>query len=189
MPVPAAAQEPAQERPGLFGPPVLVLQPGVVHSLSPGASPDFNARFLTVIPTAVPRTALVAIVQWTPFSSVDHAGSSYAINSPSLVYGTTTRVAGTTHFTVFADGLFSYSPSASNPARSAYTHKFLVSGDIFIHVGRMVGARGVLSHLDLYGFVARVLTGLDDPDPPTITIAGRDRMVVLAGLSLPIAPW
>jgi len=181
----------AQDRPSLFGSPALVLQPGVVKPLSRGAGSEFNARFLTVIPTAIPRTALLAIVQWTPFHSVDDpdGGPSYAHNSPSFVYGPNVRIFSNDHVTLFADALFAYSPTASNPPRSDYTHKFMISGDVFVHVGRLVGGEGPWQNLSLYTFVARVFSGVDDPAPPAPALSGRDRMVVLAGLSLPVAPW
>jgi hypothetical protein len=181
----------AQEPQSLFGPPALVLQPGVVKPLSRGAGSEFNARFLTVIPTAIPRTALLAIVQWTPFRSLDDpdGGASHALNSPSFVYGPSVRVFSNDHVTLFADAVFAYSPSASNPPQSDYTHKFMISGDVFVHVGRMVGGEGPWRNLSLYTFVARAFTGVDDPSPPAPALTGRDRMVVLAGLSLPVAPW
>ena len=72
----ASAQE------GLFRSPVFVAQPGIIRSFSDGASTEFNARFVTVIPLAIERTNLVAIIQWTPFADNGAGGRA---NAPAFV--------------------------------------------------------------------------------------------------------
>lgn len=178
----------AQEKMGLFGNPVFVLQPGIIKSFSRGADPEFNFRMVTVLPTSIPRTVIVGIVQWTPFNSIGTTGAK--ANAPAFVYGPVVEVFDTPQLHFDIDGLFAYGPTGSNPPKSSYTHKFLVEGDFFVKLGSLMGMKaGQFKSLNAYGMLAWVLTGLDDPTPPAAPLETRDRLVLLAGLSLPIAPW
>jgi hypothetical protein len=69
------------------------------------------------------------------------------------------------------------------PENSDYTHKFLVEGDFFLKIGNMMSAKGHWNSLSLYGFLAYVISGLPSG------LETKDRMVLLAGVSLPVAPW
>ena len=166
----------AQE--GFFHSPVFVAQPGIIRSFSDGASTEFNARFVTAIPTAIDRTTLVAIIQWTPFA--DNAAGGRA-NSPSFVYGPVVNVVNQKYWSFDVDGLFAYGPAATG--KSDYTHKFLLEGDVFLKLGSMMNAKSQWNDLSAYAMLAYVMTGLPDG------VESKDRMVLLSGLSLPLAPW
>jgi hypothetical protein len=167
----------AQEE-GFFHSPVFVAQPGIIRSFSDGASTEFNARFVTAIPLAIDRTTLVGIIQWTPFA--DNAAGGNA-NAPAFVYGPVINVLDQKYWSFDVDGLFSYSPAATG--NSDYTHKFLVEGDFFLKVGRMMNAKSNWGNLSAYAMLAYVVSGLPDG------VEARDRVVLLSGLSLPLAPW
>lgn len=163
---------------GFFHAPVFVMQPGIVHSFSKGAPTEFNARFVTALPLSLERTTLVAIVQWTPFADNGAGGKA---NSPTFAYGPVVNVVNAKYWSFDVDGLFAYGPAATG--KSDYTHKFLVEGDLFLKIGNMVGAKGQWNSLSLYGMFGYVLTGLPSG------VEARDRMFLLSGLSLPLAPW
>jgi hypothetical protein len=166
----------AQE--GFFHSPVFVAQPGIIHSFSRGAPTEFNARFVTAIPLAIDRTTLVGIIQWTPFA--DNAAGGKA-NAPAFVYGPVVNVFDQKYWSFDIDGLFSYSPAATG--NSDYTHKFLFEGDFSLKLGKMMNAKSNWNSLNAYAMLAYVVSGLPDG------VENRDRMVLLSGLSLPLAPW
>lgn len=166
----------AQE--GFFHSPVFVLQPGVIHPFSTGASSEFNARFVTAIPLSIPRTTLVGIIQWTPFADNGVGGKA---NSPAFVYGPVVNVLNQKYWSFDADGLFSYGPAATG--NSDYTHKFLLEGDFSLKLGEIANAKGQWRSLSAYAMLAYVVSGLPDG------VESRDRLVLLSGLSLPLAPW
>jgi len=172
-----ASQALAQDE-GLFHSPVFVAQPGIIRSFSDGASTEFNARVVTAIPLAIDRTTLVGIVQWTPFADNGRGGRA---NSPAFVYGPVVNLLDQKYWSFDIDGLFSYSPAATG--KSDYTHKFLVEGDFFLKLGKMMNAKSQWNDLNAYAMLAYVVTGLPDG------VKSRDRMVLLSGLSLPVAPW
>ena len=163
---------------GFFHNPVFVAQPGVIHSFSRGASTEFNARFVTAIPLAIDRTTLVGIIQWTPFA--DNAAGGRA-NAPAFVYGPVVNVLNQKYWSFDVDGLFSYSPAATG--NSDYTHKFLVEGDFFLKLGSMMNAKSNWNSVSAYAMLAYVVSGLPNG------VESRDRMVLLSGLSLSLAPW
>ena len=163
---------------GFFHNPVFVAQPGVIHSFSRGASTEFNARFVTAIPLAIDRTTLVGIIQWTPFA--DNAAGGRA-NAPAFVYGPVVNVFNQKYWSFDVDGLFSYSPAATG--NSDYTHKFLVEGDFFLKLGSMMNAKSNWNSVSAYAMLAYVVSGLPSG------VESRDRVVLLSGLSLPLAPW
>jgi len=163
---------------GFFHNPVFVAQPGVIHSFSRGASTEFNARFVTAIPLAIDRTTLVGIIQWTPFA--DNAAGGRA-NAPAFVYGPVVNVLNQKYWSFDVDGLFSYSPAATG--NSDYTHKFLVEGDFFLKLGTMMNAKSNWNSVSAYAMLAYVVSGLPNG------VESRDRMVLLSGLSLSLAPW
>jgi hypothetical protein len=163
---------------GFFGNPVFVAQPGLIHSFSTGAGTDFNMRFVTAIPLSIRKTTLVGIIQWTPFKDNGAGGKS---NAPSFVYGPVINLVNQRQFSFDIDGLFAYGPAATG--NSDYTHKFLLEGDFFFKLGSMMNQKGQWNSLNLYAMLAYVLTGLPSG------VDSKDRMVLLAGLSLPLAPW
>jgi len=169
----AAAQEE-----GFFHSPVFVAQSGIVHSFSRGASTEFNARFVTAIPLGIDRTTLVGIIQWTPFADNGRGGKA---NSPAFVYGPVVNVFNQKYWSFDVDGLFAYGPAATG--NSNYTHKFLVEGDFFLKIGSMMNVKSNWNSLSAYAMFAYVVSGLPSG------VESRDRMVLLSGLSLPLAPW
>ena len=166
----------AQE--GFFHSPVFVAQPGIIRSFSAGASTEFNARFVTAIPLSIDRTTLVGIIQWTPFA--DNAAGGKA-NAPAFVYGPVVNLLNEKYWSFDVDGLFSYGPAATG--KSDYTHKFLLEGDFSLKLGKMMNAKGQWNSLSAYAMLAYVVSGLPSG------VESRDRMVLLSGLSLPLAPW
>jgi hypothetical protein len=176
MSTPAMAQDPDEG--GFFRTPVFLAQPGAVTPFSDGATTEFNARVVTAIPLSIPRTTLVAIVQFTPFA--DNASGGKA-NSPSFVYGPVVNLVNQRLWSFDVDGLFAYGPAATG--NSDYTHKFLFEGDLSFKLGNALNANGQWSNLSVYAFLAYVVTGLPDG------VESRDRMVLLSGLSLPLAIW
>jgi hypothetical protein len=166
----------AQE--GFFHSPVFVAQPGIIRSFSSGASTEFNARFVTAIPLAIDRTTLVGIIQWTPFADNGAGGRA---NAPAFVYGPVVNLLNEKYWSFDADGLFSYGPAATG--KSDYTHKFLLEGDFSLKLGKMMNAKSNWNSLSAYAMLAYVVSGLPSG------VESRDRMVLLSGLSLPLAPW
>jgi len=167
----------AQEE-GFFHSPVFVVQPGMIHPFSSGASTEFNARFVTAIPLSIDRTTLVGIIQWTPFADDGTGGKA---NAPAFVYGPVVNVLNQKYWSFDVDGLFAYGPAATG--NSDYTHKFLLEGDFFLKLGNIMNARNQWSDLKAYAMVAYVVSGLPNG------VESRDRMVLLSGLSVPLAPW
>ena len=166
----------AQE--GFFHSPVFVAQPGIIHPFSTGASTEFNARFVTAIPLAIDRTTLVGIIQWTPFADNGAGGKA---NAPAFVYGPVVNLLNEKYWSFDVDGLFAYGPAATG--KSDYTHKFLFEGDFSLKLGKMMNAKGQWNSLSAYAMFAYVVSGLPSG------VESRDRMVLLSGLSLPLAPW
>ena len=167
----------AQEE-GFFHSPVFVAQPGIIRSFSEGASTEFNARFVTAVPLGVDRTTLVGIIQWTPFADNGAGGKA---NAPAFVYGPVVNLLNEKYWSFDIDGLFAYGPAATG--NSDYTHKFLLEGDFFLKLGSMMNAKSQWSSLSAYAMFAYVVSGLPSD------VESRDRMVLLSGLSLPLAPW
>jgi hypothetical protein len=163
---------------GFFRSPVFVFQPGLVKPFSTGASTEFNFRVVTAIPLSIKKTTLVAIVQFTPFADNGAGGKA---NAPSFVYGPVVNLVNQRQFAFDIDGLFAYGPAATG--NSDYTHKFLIEGDFFLKLGNMMNQKGQWNSLSLYAFLAYVISGLPSG------IESKDRMVLLTGLSLPLAPW
>ncbi|MGH7699195.1 MAG: hypothetical protein ACREMJ_01545 [Gemmatimonadales bacterium] len=165
---------------GLFREPVFVLQPGFIKSFSDGADFHFNARFTTAIPTSIPRTTIVAIVQWTPFN--DPGGTGIEANQPAFVYGPVVNVVNQRSVSFDIDALFAYAPNGTGTG-SPYSHQFLVEGDLFIKLGSMMGMKSQWNSLSLYAFVAYLISGQPD------AAESKDKTLLLTGLSLPLAPW
>lgn len=168
----------SSEEVGFFRPPVFLAQPGLVKPFSTGATTEFNARVVTAIPLSITRTSLVAIVQFTPLA--DNAAGGKA-NSPSFVYGPVVNVINERLWSFDIDGLFAYGPAATG--NNDYTNKFLFEGDFYFKLGNAVNASSQWNNLSVYAFLAYVASGLPSG------IESQDRMVFLAGLSLPFAPW
>jgi hypothetical protein len=163
---------------GFFHTPVFLAQPGLVMPFSTDATTEFNARVVTAIPLSLKRTTLVAIVQFTPFAENAAGGKA---NAPGFVYGPVVNLFNERLWSFDIDGLFAYGPAATG--NSDYTHKFLFEGDVYFKLGNAMNAKSQWNGLSLYAFLAYVVSGLPSG------VESKDRMVLLAGLSLPLAPW
>jgi hypothetical protein len=185
----AAAQD-APRSNWIFKAPVFVFQPGFVTGnfidAPEGAESetDFLFRFVTAVPTTIPRTTLVAIVQWTPFND-NAAGINQ--NAPSIVYGPVFNIFNTSIIAFDFDVLGAYGGAGRSEDKSAYTHKLVLEGDLFIKIGGMMmnDQASRWRNLNIYTFLAYVATGLENFDDDRLD---PSRWVLLAGLSLPIAP-
>jgi hypothetical protein len=169
---------------GIFKAPVFVFQPGLVTSNfldapeGSSSNTEFNFRVVTAIPTTVPRTTLVAIVQWTPFAEDDN---SFKTNAPGFVYGPVFSVINTNYFGLDFDLLGAYGPAAEEDDESQYTHKLVLEADAFFKVGKMMmkSTTSRWTSLSIYAFLANVATGIPSE---------ASNWVLLTGLSIPIAP-
>jgi hypothetical protein len=167
----------------IFRAPSFVFQPGALSSNfvdapeGTSASTKLNFRVVTAIPTTIPRTTAVAIVQWTPWNSA--AGVNQ--NAPSFVYGPAFTVFDLSPVSLDFDVLGSYGPAAKATDESAYTHKLVLEADLSLKVGDwLTRDRANRWHrVALYVYPAYVATGVP---------SGASRWVALYGVSLPVAP-
>jgi hypothetical protein len=167
----------------IFKAPVFVFQPGLVTSnfldAPEGADSqtEFNFRVVTAIPTTLPRTTLVAIVQWTPFAET----GNFKTNAPGFVYGPVFSLFNTNYFGLDFDVLGAYGPAAEEDDESQYTHKLVLEADAFFKIGKMMMGTKTSrwTSVSLYGFLANVATGIPSE---------ASNWVLLTGLSIPIAP-
>jgi hypothetical protein len=172
----------AQET-GFFSSPVFVFQPGLVTTdfIDAGdaqSNTEFNFRVVTALPVrAIPRTTLVAIVQWTPFNKT----GGFTSNAPGFVYGPVFNLFSTSALALDFDVLGAFSPAAEEGDESSYTHKLVLEADLFLKIGSMMMAdpNSRFRNLALYAFLAHVTTGIPSEASP---------WVLLTGLSLPLAP-
>jgi hypothetical protein len=166
-----------------FRAPTFVFQPGLITSNfvdrpdGTSASTKFNFRVVTAIPTTIPRTTAVAIVQFTPWNTT----AGFNSNGPSFVYGPVFSLFNAPLVSLDFDVLGSYGPAARATDESAYTHKLVLEADLSLKVGDWVthDQRSRWHSLALYVFPAYVATGLP---------SGSSHWVLLYGVSLPIAP-
>ncbi len=175
--------------------PAFVAQPGLVVSdvinkpdlgggVTPSAETHFLARFTTVFGTAIPRTAFVALVQWTPENK--SGPSDFNANAPAFVYGPVFSLfdAGPVNFSLDALGV--YAPSAGN---SAYHHVFAMEGIGTLSVGHMMSMMGTTPSAYMKGMAINVLYSqqLSDRVPDA---SGSRKLTpnLLFLLTMPIAP-
>lgn len=178
----------AQTRERWLKSPVLVLQPGFVFADAidapegADARTDLLLRLVTAVPTAVPRTMLVAVVQWSPAADENAAG--VARNQPEFHYGPVFHIWEGDRVAVDLDVLGEYSPSATEEdiAERAYSHKLRLQGDVFVKLGRILLPESTSrwASTALYAMLANTASGVD------ADLASR--WTVQAGISLPIAP-
>ncbi len=180
--------------------PAFVAQPGLVVSdvinkpdlgggITPSAETHFLARFTTVFGTAIPRTAFVALVQWTPENkgpADPTTGQQFNANAPAFVYGPVFSLfdAGPVNFSLDALGV--YAPSAGN---SAYHHVFAMEGIGTLSVGHMLSMMGSSPSAYMKGMAVNVLYSqqLSDRLPDA---SGSRKLTpnLLFLLTMPIAP-
>jgi hypothetical protein len=220
----------AQDRPGgaredcklVFCSPELRLQPGLILSNlvgSPetaladgsvvrwGRETELLARFALVVPTALPRISVLALVQWTPFAeplevSLTEEGADRLVvgaadaNHPALAYGAAfqllrpERTGGWLGASASVLGLFS--PAERRDDRRSYTHKLMPQLGMDLGILTWLPSGHVLRNLSLYGVVDYVATGrgrAGDPVPGGGSrLTDADPWVFIAGLQFPIVP-
>jgi hypothetical protein len=180
---PVAAQADTTRHAWPFRAPTFVFQPGLLTSNfvdqpdGTSASTKFNFRVVTAIPTTLPRTTVVAIVQWTPWNKT----AGFNSNAPSFAYGPVFSLVNVPLVSLDFDVLGSYGPAARATDESAYTHKLVLEADLSLKVGTWLthDQRSRWHSLALYVYPAYVATGLP---------SGSSRWQLLYGASLPIAP-
>lgn len=160
--------------------PTLVAQPGLIvtNAINPPAlassKTDFNLRFTTVVPTALPRLSLLALFQWQP---------SERGNAPAVVYGGSVNVVKPSQtggwLGVSFDPLGVFSPAPFGNAK-AYNHKLDLEGALDFHAFQELAPNNYFHNVSIYGLVDYLAAGVPD---------GSDRWVLLAGLTMPLAPW
>lgn len=172
----------AAQETGFFSSPVFVFQPGFVTTdfidSDAESNTEFNFRVVTALPVrAIPRTTLVAIVQWTPFNKT----GGFTSNAPGFVYGPVFNLFSTSALALDFDVLGAFTPAAEEDDESSYTHKLVLEADLFIKIGSMMMSdpNSRFRNLALYAFLAHVATGIPSEASP---------WVLLTGLSLPLAP-
>jgi hypothetical protein len=180
---PGVAQADSTRHAWIFRAPTFVFQPGLLTSNfvdrpeGTSASTKFNFRVVTAIPTTIPRTTVVAIVQWTPWNKT----AGFNNNAPSFVYGPVFNLFNVPLVSLDFDVLGSYGPAANLTDESAFTHKLVLEADLSLKVGAWVthDQTSRWHSLALYVYPVYVATGLP---------SGSSRWVLLYGVSLPIAP-
>lgn len=195
----AAAQEAAQDR-AFFKKPVFLLMPGLIATPVISGIGDrdlglyggsdtrayFNARFMTVVPTALPWFQLVAGTQFQPnFSSITGAKG----NNPNVFYGAIIPFPGVSQATngwlgLSLDPLGLYSAGGGGSSRYPYGHDFVLEGALVINVGqKMMPRMGVFSGSSVYVLLDQIMT-----HPPVTEDGSRDRWwpILLAGVAIPI---
>ena len=169
--------------------PVFVAQPGllVTNTINKpeGASTSthFLARFTTVIPTTIPRTALVALIQWTPWNKSNPTPTTeFNNNAPAFVFGPVVSLfdAGPLNFSI--DGLGVYGPGGEE---SAYRTDFATEGIVSLSLGKMMKMRSAyMNGVAINGLFSVGLTHLPEDADGNKQI--RPNLLFL--LTLPIAP-
>lgn len=178
----------AQTRERWLKSPVLVLQPGFIFADAIDAPDDADARtdlllrLVTAVPTAIPRTMLVAAVQWSPMADENAAG--VALNQPEFHYGPVFHIWEDDRVGVDLGVLGAYGPSATaeDIEERAYSHKLRLEGNALVRLGRILFPESASrwSRTALYAMLANTASGVDADI--------MSRWTVQAGVSLPIAP-
>jgi hypothetical protein len=184
----AAPAAEAQTRERWLKSPVLVFQPGFVIADAIDAPDDVDARsdfllrLVTAVSTALPRTMLIAAVQWSPLADENAAGVSR--NQPEFHYGPIVHLWDGEHVALDLGVLGAFGPAATadDAAEHAYTHKLRLQGDVLVKLGRLLFPESSArpSRTALYLTLANTATGVD----PEVA----SRWSVQGGLSIPIAP-
>jgi hypothetical protein len=190
----AFAQDATNE--GFFGKPAFVLMPGAVITpvLSGVGDQDagptktyFNARFMTVVPTALPWFQMVAGAQFLPNGPNNRVVRQ---NQPHIFYGAIIPFAALTEatngwFSVSLDPLGLYSLGGGGGGRDVYGHDFVLEGAVVANVGqKMMTNMGFFSSSSIYVLLDQVLT--HRPIDPATGDKDYWNPVALAGVVIPI---
>jgi len=164
--------------------PVFALQPGFlttnVISAPEGteSNTNFNARFITLVPTASPYFTLLAGAQW---GAAGDATGEDATHGPIIFYGAIIPIPGILEVT---QGWLSLSidPLGVTTGPGSEGTNFWLEGAAVLNIGAKMMTNSPWRGLGIYALLDQQITRLgDDPD--------RFNPVLLTGLSLPIAPW
>lgn len=185
--------------------PKFLMQPGVVignalnaptidaRGTKADATADFLFRVVTVVPTSIPRTTLVAAIQWTPFSSstvtVDGADLTTVANSPTFVYGPVFSVAdiGPVSLTFNVLGVYGMFNERDGNVIRQYRHDLALEVDTVLSLGGLLPATAseYLKQMGIYGFIAQGVTHLPHDFGANTNVLSP---TLLFGVSGPIAP-
>ena len=167
-------------------PPVFLLMPGAlttnVISAPEGidSHTEFNARFMTVIPTATPWFSLVGGVQWAVRQEAQ-------AHPPIVFYGAIFNIAPLTNLT---NGLLAFSIDplgVTTPgAEGGTTTDFFLEGAVVFNIGALIATNSPFKGASIYFLVDQNIT---PDDPPGGGDPDRFNPVLLYGIALPIAPW
>ena len=183
--------------------PAFVAQPGIVVTDAfnrpvldgagdqPTAAEHFLLRFTTVLPTAIPRVALVALVQWFPDNKTvvnPATGAEFNANSPAFVYGPVISLfdAGPLNFSVDALGVYGRNAAS---ASSDYHTTFNVEGIAGLSIGHMMKMMGSDPPAYLRGVAIDALYDQQLTDrAPDFNRNKKLTPALLFLLTLPVAP-
>ena len=160
--------------------PVVMLQPGLIGedvTGDDGLELDLNARLVTAIPTSLPRTRLVAVVQWAPFRDI---GDTRA-NAPTFQYGGVLTAVNARPLAVEVELLGAYGPSTTpDDVDAQYAHELLAQADVVLKVGELwLDVESRWRQLGAYAMLGHRLTGVPEDRSP---------WMLLVGATIPITP-
>lgn len=166
-------------------PPVFLLMPGALtaNAISAGegveSETNFNARFMTVIPTASPWFSLVGGAQWGIAQEEDHGAI--------IFYGAIINIAPLTNLT---NGLlaFSIDPLGVTTGPGGEGTNFFLEGAVVFNIGALIATNSPFKGASLYFLLDQQITRLD-PDDDGPAEADYFAPTLLYGVALPIAPW
>ena len=166
-------------------PPVFLLMPGALTSnvISAGegaeSNTNFNARFMTVIPTATPWFSLVGGAQWGLAQEDAHGAI--------IFYGAIINIAPLTNLT---NGLlaFSIDPLGVTTAAGGVGTNFWLEAAVVFNIGALIATNSPFKGTSLYFLVDQQITRLD-PDDEGPLEPDSFNPVLLYGVAIPLAPW
>jgi hypothetical protein len=189
----------------LFGGPTVRKLSTGAESRIPGAT-STELLLVTSARTAIPRTSILASVQWlpnateqrNPFTEYTAAelGGRVRANAPTATFGlsatlvTPAQTQGWVDLAALAADLFSQ--AARPDDRSAYTHKLDLDLVAHVHVFAKMPSATWLHRVSLYGILDYVATGLpragDEVPEGRRFVTGAKPAALLMGFALPLTP-
>jgi hypothetical protein len=168
---------------------------------------DLLMRFSLLVPTFLPRSWLIGVVQWAPLVDAAAAppsvnvgtslsGTRVAVNAPALIYGAMFDLLRQRHTGGWVSGslglLGMFSPAAEKDDDSFYTHKLLAEVFMTIGIFNWLSDGQLLRNLTLYSAVEYIATGLPTTGAPTSAggqlLGNADPWIFIVGLQVPVAP-
>ena len=143
-----------------------------------------------MVPTQIPRTAIVALVQWTPVNHVGPVdpttGKQFNANAPAFVYGPVFDLFDPGPLSFSIDALGVYAPGGTS---SSYHHIFVMEGIAGLSVGHMMSMMGGQPSPYLKGMAINALYSQQLSDrAPDATGSRKLTPNLLFLLTLPFSP-